>query len=110
MPVDMADQSKWITEPAELLKKDVKSATIQPRNQISGRKTTQGELHLDTALDGMAARDLKGDKHTSLASSSTTTGQTIEDKHGVVAQTESTRFFTGLSAKLKVLSMYLICK
>nr|KAG5712990.1 hypothetical protein BaRGS_021784 [Batillaria attramentaria] len=32
----------------------------------------------------MAARDLKGDKHTSLASSSTTTGQTIEDKHGVV--------------------------
>nr|KAG5700461.1 hypothetical protein BaRGS_013948 [Batillaria attramentaria] len=45
---------------------------------------TQGELHLDTALDGMAARDLKGDKHTSLASSSTTTGQTIVDKHGVV--------------------------
>nr|KAG5699868.1 hypothetical protein BaRGS_034642 [Batillaria attramentaria] len=33
----------------------------------------------------MAARDLKGDKHTSLASSSTTTGQTMVDKHGVVS-------------------------
>nr|KAG5687683.1 hypothetical protein BaRGS_005934 [Batillaria attramentaria] len=52
-------------------------------NPLTGTTTvvvkTQGQIHLDTALDWMAARDLKGDKHTLLASSSTTTGQTIVD-------------------------------
>nr|KAG5690152.1 hypothetical protein BaRGS_013609 [Batillaria attramentaria] len=52
----------------------------------------------------MAARDLKGDKHTSLASSSTTTGQTIVDKHGVVYADQADILLCGVS-RLELLKM-----